>query len=588
MPYLPVLTFVAAAVVGLAAGEVVRRMAARYGAVVPPRQDRWHRRSTPTLGGLAIFAGTLAGVAAAGSLSRDAAVVLIAAAAMLGVGWIDDRFRLSPLAKLVASLAAAAFILYTLTVLRGAPVSPAATLLAIVWFAGVVHAINLLDNMDGLAGGVALIAAAAFSIVFADRLGPALVMALWALAGALAGFLVWNRHPARLFMGDCGSLFIGSLLAGASLVAVLGSPEPIVDSMAVALVLAAPLFDTAFVLVLRRLAGRPATRGGTDHVSHRLVSLGLSEPRAVTALYALGISGAVIAWTLRTSGVPMIPVAVLFGVMILIVGIYLARVPAYNGEDFLALQKTSFAPLLSDLTFRWHAAEVLLDIVLITFCYYASYRIRFEGEQLAAFIPSFAASLPFVLGCKLGSLYVSGLYSRMWSTFGLRDVAAVLRGVGLGSLLSILTATYIYRFERYSRSVFIIDAVLLTLAIVTTRASFRVMSAAASSRDARNRRVLIYGAGGGGQLLAREMMTNAAWKMKPVAFIDDDPMKAQRRVLGIPVKGTIEDLDEILQQCRVEEVLLSSPSVNGQREQYVRDLCNQRQVSVRRLYLDIR
>jgi UDP-GlcNAc:undecaprenyl-phosphate GlcNAc-1-phosphate transferase len=358
--------------------------------------------------------------------------------------------------------------------------------------------------------------------------------------------------------------------------------------MAVALVLAVPLFDTAFVLVLRRLAGRPATRGGTDHVSHRLVSLGLSEPGAVASLYLLGAAGAALAWTLRTGGAPTIPFAALFAVMFLLIGIYLARVPAYNGEDFLALQKTSFAPLLSDLAFRWHTAQVLLDIALITVCYYASYRIRFEGEQLAAFIPSFAASLPLVLGCKLASLYVSGLYSRMWSTFGLRDLSAVVRGVGLGTLLSVLTATYIYRFERFSRSVFIIDAVLLTLAIVSTRASFRIMSVAATSRDARSRRVLIYGAGAGGQLLAREMMTNPTWGMKPIAFLDDDPVKAQRRVLGIPVRGTIDSLADILAEHRVEEVLLSSAAINGTREHHVREICHHHRVSVRRLYLEIR
>ena len=583
-----VLVFVVAAVVGVAAGDVVRRVATRRGAVVPPTQDRWHRRSTPTFGGLAIAIGTLAGFASGGTYSWDALVVLGVAAAMLVVGWIDDRFRLTPLAKLVASLAAAAFVLYALTFLRGRPVSPAATVLAVIWFAGIVHALNLLDNMDGLAGGVGLIAAAAFSIVYGDRLGASTAVMLWGLAGSLAGFLVWNRHPARLFMGDCGSLFIGSMLAGASLLTVVDSNQPMLDSMGVALVLAVPLFDTGFVLLLRRLAGRPATRGGTDHVSHRLVSLGLSEPRGVASLYVIGASGAALAWAVRHGGISSVPFAALFAVVILLIGIYLARVPAYDGEDFLALQKTSFAPLLSDLHFRWHAAEVLLDVALIAFCFYASYRIRFEGEQLNTFMPSFAASLPFVLGCKLGALYVSGLYSRMWSTFGLRDLSAVARGVGLGSLLSVLGATYVYRFERFSRSVFIIDAVLLTLAIVGTRASFRIMSTAATSRDARSRRVLIYGAGGRGQLLAREMISNAGWGMNPVAFIDDDPVKVQRRVLGIPVRGTVDSLETILGRDSVDELLLSSPSINGTREAQARAICDAHRVAVRRLYLEIR
>ena len=109
----------------------------------------------------------------------------------------------------------------------------------------------------------------------------------------------------------------------------------------------------------------------------------------------------------------------------ILLGIYLARVPAYNAEDFIALQKSSFAPLLKDLTFRWHAGQVLLDLILITACYYTAYRLRFEGESLDAFLPYFTTTLPVVLACKLAALYVSGLYQRSWETFGLRDISVV-------------------------------------------------------------------------------------------------------------------------------------------------------------------
>ena len=174
-------------------------------------------------------------------------------------------------------------------------------------------------------------------------------------------------------------------------------------------------------------------------MSHRLVSLGFSERSAVRILYLLGIAGGTTAWVLMSSrgAEPMLPLVAAFGVLLVLVGIYLARVPAYNAEDFIALQKSSFAPFLKDLAFRWHAAEVLLDLVLITVCYYVAYRLRFEGEGLDNFLPYFTASLPVVLGCKLAALYASGLYQRSWDTFGLRDVTAVLRGVGLGSLLSV-------------------------------------------------------------------------------------------------------------------------------------------------------
>ncbi len=151
--------------------------------------------------------------------------------------------------------------------------------------------------MDGLAAGVAFIAAGFFAYLLGNELGGAMVILLASLAGALLGFLFWNRPTARLFMGDSGSLFIGAMLASTSLVPVfstgLALSSPVVP---IALILTVPLFDTAFVLVLRRLAGRSATKGGTDHVSHRLVSLGFSERTAVRILYLVGlVSGGVAA-----------------------------------------------------------------------------------------------------------------------------------------------------------------------------------------------------------------------------------------------------------------------------------------------------
>jgi len=587
--------FGVATLCSLAAGAVVRRLARQSGAVVPPRPDRWHTAPTPTMGGIAIVAGTLAGLAAVVFRPDVLAApiewlpVPLAALVMFGVGIFDDQLQLSPVAKLVASLATGAFLVFALAGPEGGLPS-IYTLVAIVWFAGICHAVNLLDNMDGLAAGIGLIAAVFLAVLLGDHLGPALVVLLIALAGALLGFLYWNRSRARLFMGDSGSLFIGSVLGAASLVPVYNAPLAFISpAVIVVLVLIVPLFDTGFVLVLRRLAGRHATRGGIDHVSHRLVSLGFSERSAVRILYLLGIAGGATAWVLIESrGVePMLPLVAIFGVLLTLIGIYLARVPAYNAEDFVALQKSSFAPFLKDLAFRWHAAEVLLDLILITVSYYLAFRLRFEGEDLDNFLPYFTASLPVVLGCKLGALYGSGLYQRSWVTFGLRDVATAVRGVLLGSLLSVLTAAYLYRLVGFSRAVFVLDALLLGVAIVATRASFRVMNLVAATRNKRSRRVLVYGAGAFGQTLVREMRANALWNMNPVAFIDDDPMKARRWIMGVPVRGTIEDLEATMRRYSIDEVVLSSPSINGSVEHRIREICAGLERPVRRLHMQI-
>ena len=588
-------TFVLATTAAVAFGGAVRRAAPAVGAVVPPRADRWHEQPTPTMGGVAIAAATVVGFLIVLIVPEvlpwlDTWMpVPLAALAMFIIGVLDDRLQLSPLAKLVSSLIVGAFLVFMLARSQPDTVTSWHTIIAIVWFAGLCHAVNLLDNMDGLAAGVALIAAAFLAVLMFEPLGPALVVLLVALCGALLGFLYWNHSRARLFMGDCGSLFIGALLAGCALVPVFSAREASIDPALLALlILVVPLFDTGFVLVLRRLAGRPATRGGTDHVSHRLVSLGFSDRSAVRILYLLGVAGGVTAWALQVAGVEqMIALAALFGVVVTLVGIYLARVPAYNAQDFVALQKSSFAPFLKDLTFRWHAGQVMLDLILICACYYFAYRLRFEGESLDNFLPYFTSSLPVVLGVKLASIYVSGLYQRSWETFGLRDLTAVLRGVGLGSILSVLAAAYFYRLEGFSRLVFILDFMLLTAAVVATRASFRTMNLVAATRSKLSRRVLVYGAGAFGQLLVREMRANPDWNLNPVAFIDDDPMKARRWIVGVPVRGGLNELERTLTEEEVDEVILSSPTIDESAEQRIRQVCNTHAKSVRRFHMSI-
>src|SRR5258706_866733 len=193
---------------------VVRRTAPAIGAVVPPRADRWHSEPTPTMGGVAI---AIAAVVGFGAIVGQAHVMIppagwlpipLAAIAMFVVGVLDDRFQLSPLAKLVASLIIGAFLVFSLTRSPDAALPWTHTLVATIWFAGVCHAFNLLDNMDGLAAGVALIAAGVMASLLAMAIGAPIALLLIAPCGALLGFFYWNPPPARPFIGDFGSLFL--------------------------------------------------------------------------------------------------------------------------------------------------------------------------------------------------------------------------------------------------------------------------------------------------------------------------------------------------------------------------------------------
>jgi UDP-GlcNAc:undecaprenyl-phosphate GlcNAc-1-phosphate transferase len=575
-----------AALVGGAGGAVVRRGAIRLGAVVPPRPDRWHRTPTPTFGGIAILTAVFVALAIGGGITRETAPILAVASGLFVIGWYDDLEPLSAIAKMVNSLAAAAFFAYTLLPSGAMPVEAGWAVVAILAFGGLDNAVNLLDNMDGLAAGVTAIAALALGLTFRAELGPTVGLVPFALCGGLLGFLLWNRHPARLFMGNCGSLAIGGIVAGCAIYAVAHAGSAIAAAAA-ALILVVPIFDTTFVVLLRRLAGRSTTRGNIDHMSHRLVSAGFSDRAAVLTLYAVGALGGGAGYLLHAQGAAAIWMGWVVALGVLLMALYLARVPAYAGQDFKALQAAPFAPLLADLTFRWHAGEVILDLLLIPLCYYGAYRLRFEGEALTTFLAGFSRSLPVILGCQLAALYASGLYSRMWSTFGLHDLATVLRGVAGGTVLSVLAVTYLFKFEAFSRGVFIIDGVLLSAAIIATRLSFRILGRIATKSGARHKRVAIYGAGARGQLLVREMLANPALERKPIVFIDDNEARRAQRFVGVPVRGAIGDLDRILVSQRIDEVLLSTPRIASEVESRVRDICAVRQVAVRRLHFEI-
>jgi UDP-GlcNAc:undecaprenyl-phosphate GlcNAc-1-phosphate transferase len=389
-------------------------------------------------------------------------------------------------------------------------------------------------------------------------------------------------------MGDGGSLFVGALLAGTSLLPLFQPQKsyPLLP-LAIAVALIVPVAEAVFVSALRWMAGRKPTRGGVDHTSHRLVAIGFSERRSALLLYSVALAGSLVALWIARSGVTALPAAALLLVAVGLGAVYLAHVPTYGGDDFVALDRVPFSAALKTLVVRSHVGQVLLDLVLVTACYYAAYRLRFEDERFEIFIPSFAASLPLVLVGKLVAHYVSGLYRRSWFTFGVSDLPAVFRAVFLGSTSAVLAATYFYRFERFSRGVFIIDALLLLLAIVASRLSFRLMAHAAVTQSSRAKRVLICGSGERGQLLVREMLANTNWALRPIGFVDPI-VSSEHSILGVRVYGTVDDLPGLVRRLRVEELVLSGDPLDAIQRQAVIRSCAEAGVPVRELVFDIR
>jgi UDP-GlcNAc:undecaprenyl-phosphate GlcNAc-1-phosphate transferase len=282
-----VLIFAAALVAATVATPLMRRLALRYEFLDRPGRRKLHSEPMPLLGGLAIFAGVLAGMIAYRQRTEfvELGVILVGAAWVSLWGLWDDRSRLRVLTKLSAqALAAAALVVAGVHV--SLPMPPWANLLlSFLWIVGVTNAFNLLDNMDGLAAGIGAVAAAYFLLLAALN-GQYLVGSLAAaVLGACMGFVLYNFNPAQIFMGDSGSLFLGFTLAVLGIKLRFPSHSNIVTWMVPVIVLLVPLFDTALVVISRLRRGRnPLTSPGRDHFSHRLAGLGWSRREAVLLL----------------------------------------------------------------------------------------------------------------------------------------------------------------------------------------------------------------------------------------------------------------------------------------------------------------
>jgi UDP-GlcNAc:undecaprenyl-phosphate/decaprenyl-phosphate GlcNAc-1-phosphate transferase len=289
------LLLIAASALVLAIGvtPLMRRLALQTGTVDKPAARKIHANPVPLLGGAAIYVTFILVLIFFGDRDYVNQVVgiFVGATLMSFMGVADDHWGLGSYVKLGGQLLAAGILIYTGVQVRifGGWLDVAVTIL---WVVGITNAFNLLDNMDGLSGGVAMIASTHF-LLLAAMSDQYLVGALAAaLAGACAGFLFYNWNPAHIFMGDGGSLFIGFMLAAVSIKLRFPANSYVVTWMIPLLVLALPIFDTTLVFVSRLRQGKnPLTTPGKDHVSHRLAQLLGSRREAVLVCYL--ISGAV-------------------------------------------------------------------------------------------------------------------------------------------------------------------------------------------------------------------------------------------------------------------------------------------------------
>jgi UDP-GlcNAc:undecaprenyl-phosphate GlcNAc-1-phosphate transferase len=281
-----ILVFVLAAALGHYLTPALRQAAIRFGIVDrPDGKLKNHRAPVPYLGGVAIFLSFLLSLALTVEFQREVLGILLAGSIVVILGLVDDLGALSPPVKLAGQVVAIlALIKASVTIKLEFLPAWAALPLSFLWLLSVTNAFNLIDIMDGLAAGVGLIAAVTLACVAAGSGRQVVATLLAGLAGSLAGFLRYNFEPARIYMGDTGSLFLG-LMLGALAMNNSYTSKNLVASLSPVVILGVPLFDMLFVMFVRWRRGIPIMRGSPDHFALRLRKWRLTTRQTVGASY---------------------------------------------------------------------------------------------------------------------------------------------------------------------------------------------------------------------------------------------------------------------------------------------------------------
>jgi UDP-GlcNAc:undecaprenyl-phosphate GlcNAc-1-phosphate transferase len=575
-------------IAGLLHSPLTRRI------VASPRGDRWHDQTTPALGGIGIFAGLLAGVGvalAAGAIEPSAPVggVLAGAALLFVVGLVDDIHPLGVAPKLAGQLGAAAIAIASGIQVEIVSNDILATVIGVTWIVGMTNAFNFLDNMDGLAATLAGIALVYLALDAATVHESSTVLVVAAAgAAACAGFLPFNVRRGRsaaIFMGDSGSQVLGFTLATVALLTSWKQAGTTVATLILPLlILAVPIVDTALVVIVRLLEGRPIYQGGRDHTSHRLVYYGLSEKRALVLLALISAS----------LGASSLGYNVIDNPRVTLVGVLLSFVLLVQFASFLAdIERGPVAPrggppLLRGLVVhRRRLVEVLVDFALITAAFLAAYQLRVwdTGSPWDPYVIN--TVLPAVLVARFLTFIPFGLYRGVWRFAGARDAVSVVAAVLISEALAVgFVSVTAERWRDIPRAVFVVDAVFCIVLIGASRFAERALDRSLVRLRGRDRlqRTLIVGAGRAGRSLLRELREESD---QVVGFVDDDPRLRSRRLLGVPVFGTAAEMSAVLETAKPDRVLVTIPDAPRSTLDAVVGACQQAGVTCRFVRRDL-
>jgi UDP-N-acetylmuramyl pentapeptide phosphotransferase/UDP-N-acetylglucosamine-1-phosphate transferase len=577
--------------VTLALTPLVRALAIRYGVVDHPGERRAHSTPTPRGGGLAVVIGFYCAALVAFKLPWEGSAgnlnmawlhsYLAASAVLVLVGLLDDIRGLRPGIKLSGQLLAASLMFATgkgMGALLGFDLPlPLDFVLTLFWFAALTNAFNLIDGLDGLATGLAVIAGIGLMGAFFIRRMPSDALIMIGLAGACLAFLRYNFHPASIFLGDTGSMFLGFTFAAISLAT--GSKGTFLASMGVPLLaVGIPVFDTVLAIWRRSMralvpaapGAPPGARGlmqpDAEHLHHRLRSKGLKQHQIAVVLYVINgllVVTGLLSLAFRDHALGIFLVAFVAGAYVVVR--HLAEVELWDtGRAIISGLKRPRRQVAAYVFYP------IFDMAGLVLSFAASFSVLHLVQPLGGSWESWIAGIPIWTAPAFLFFCAARIYSRVWSLARTNDylvlvlclLASVLISTGISTLL------HPEEWRRFVALAFIFSGlanVMLLGSRLFLRGVLDAFNLWGESRYYRRggvvRRVLLYGSGGRCLLYLRERALNtfdSSTRRMIVGLIDDDTNLRLRRISGYVVLGTGHDLPALITRHRIDEIVITA------------------------------
>ena len=589
-------------------------LAVRWGVLDIPNERKIHGQPIPRLGGMSIFiAFNLLFLI---SQNFDFFYfppsfltkinywwLFTASLIVLAVGAVDDFRSLPPSHKLCFQIISALIISLAAFKIEGITF-PFGNLdlgiwsvpVTVLWVVGITNSLNLSDGLDGLAAGTGFIVSLSiFSIALInENIGSALIAII--LAGATLGFLKYNFHPAKIFLGNSGSYYLGFMLSILSLYGNSKDTTTVIILIPI-LLLGLPIMETILSMLRRllkslRLVGTNGNanhnrffildqwsifRADRDHIHHRLLQLGFNHSRAVIFLYAISF----ILGALAFSSVYFRNINQAFLISAIGIASYVG-IKKLKYSEIHVLRNGVLLPLFDTPLISQRILKTSLDLTFIAFSYYLAFFLRFEGQIEPAIRKYYLSTVPLVLAVKLLIFYLSGLYRGAWQYAGVADLMRVARAVLLASIAAGILLSIIPGFGIISWAALVIDFNLLFFMVLGLRSSFRILEHLHKFAVSEGKKVLIYGVGMDTLPALKEIIHNPRLNLTPIGFIDDDEQNQGIQVGGYPVLGSLDSLENILQNQGIAEVIVSRNDIPKERLSRLADICRSHRISLRR------